>query len=112
MSPYASSFFHYSFASMKVPPKRKGNWRACRSGRWRAGRLNESPSQKEGKSARVFDLDSSIYASMKVPPKRKGNRGLGNDADSVKVSLNESPSQKEGKLLSYPRFCGAIETPQ
>ena len=35
--------------SMKVPPKRKGNWRlaltACRT----SSSLNESPSEKEGK---------------------------------------------------------------
>ena len=36
--------------------------------------LNESPSEKEGKSpaAEPFKI-GTIFASMKVPPKRKGN---------------------------------------
>ena len=35
--------------------------------------LNESPSEKEGKSARCGSLACNINPSMKVPPKRKGN---------------------------------------
>ena len=35
--------------------------------------LNESPSEKEGKSVRRHDQDRQEDASMKVPPKRKGN---------------------------------------
>ena len=36
--------------------------------------LNESPSQKEGKSVSgVRLLTHHVKASMKVPPKRKGN---------------------------------------
>ena len=60
-------------ASMKVPPKRKGNLIAKCEKIAAAIRLNESPSQKEGKS---LTLRSASYASW---------------------SLNESPSQKEGK---------------
>ena len=82
---------------MKVPPKRKGNpWEITHTEG--VQRLNESPSEKEGKLSRngvfsggVFGLNespsekegkffSTIYeviiitiASMKVPPKRKGN---------------------------------------
>ena len=57
--------------SMKVPPKRKGNPGSPR--RRRLGHsLNESPSEKEGKSWRVA-LSLGISA------------------------LNESPSEKEGK---------------
>ena len=37
-------------ASMKVPPKRKGNTRCRPSARCRRRCLNESPSEKEGKS--------------------------------------------------------------
>ena len=62
--------------SMKVPPKRKGNWRlaltACRT----SSSLNESPSEKEGKLC---------MTTSKAP---------------VMVSLNESPSEKEGKFGS------------
>ena len=81
---------------MKVPPKRKGNGRRTFSSA-RPSSLNESPSEKEGKSS-VFpwwlglsrSLNESpsekegkslcsrvcrylIGPSMKVPPKRKGN---------------------------------------
>ena len=35
--------------------------------------LNESPSQKEGKSHEVPETPGNTDASMKVPPKRKGN---------------------------------------
>ena len=60
-------------ASMKVPPKRKGN--------------EGLPHSKV--------LDS--FASMKVPPKRKGNVDIVGIEYPLLISLNESPSQKEGK---------------
>ena len=88
----------------------------------RRARLNESPSQKEGKLLKTSELSgASLFASMKVPPKRKGNETPGacwvwTGAASMKVppkrkgnrtnfantialrlGLNESPSQKEGK---------------
>ena len=60
-------------ASMKVPPKRKGNPETgCRQG-YEVESLNESPSQKEGKWKVPACRESWIAASMKVPPKRKGN---------------------------------------
>ena len=68
----------------------------------RSLRLNESPSQKEGKSdGNKASLTAVGYASMKVPPKRKGNlvRRLPSWQGLV-GRLNESPSQKEGKLSS------------
>ena len=62
---------------MKVPPKRKGNFR---------GGLGEM---------------TTPVPSMKVPPKRKGNRGaVRHTLDVYYVALNESPSEKEGKSLS------------
>ena len=40
----------------------------------RACSLNESPSEKEGKSCSLAGFaDGAVAASMKVPPKRKGN---------------------------------------
>ena len=45
-------------ASMKVPPKRKGNRNGCLCSAERTERLNESPSQKEGKSNQVESLNS------------------------------------------------------
>ena len=35
--------------------------------------LNESPSEKEGKSPPLMLRADGVGASMKVPPKRKGN---------------------------------------
>ena len=81
---------------MKVPPKRKGNdgvgdrvgdvvqrlneSPSEKEGKSRASissraldRLNESPSEKEGKSALQGRKKKARIASMKVPPKRKGN---------------------------------------
>ena len=37
--------------------------------------LNESPSEKEGKSAGPEEVGAGCGPSMKVPPKRKGNYG-------------------------------------
>ena len=82
--------------------------------------LNESPSEKEGKSSTYSPPQTRRRPSMKVPPKRKGNplvsvllgvflgpsmkvppKRKGNDeatAEPVAVTpLNESPSEKEGK---------------
>ena len=61
-------------ASMKVPPKRKGNPIMSPAAASGPACLNESPSEKEGKC--VFEPGegrSLRVASMKVPPKRKGN---------------------------------------
>ena len=66
-------------ASMKVPPKRKGNFRVG------------------------LEVKQAFQASMKVPPKRKGNQDVNLESSKVLVSrLNESPSEKEGKC-SQPR---------
>ena len=84
---------------MKVPPKRKGNYRTMRKCPG-TRRLNESPSEKEGKSSGNTEHTQRLTASMKVPPKRKGNHanaGRGQD----NVGLNESPSEKEGKFGQY-----------
>ena len=35
--------------------------------------LNESPSEKEGKSFAKEEAEAVLMPSMKVPPKRKGN---------------------------------------
>ena len=59
-------------ASMKVPPKRKGNAQQNLTG------------------------DDIRWASMKVPPKRKGNSRTMPRILRL-ASLNESPSEKEGK---------------
>ena len=77
----------WSFPSMKVPPKRKGNPNGLAA--WIADiSLNESPSEKEGKcSPRVGTLCDV-------------------------VSLNESPSEKEGKCGSVVRHIHQPRNPQ
>ena len=102
-------------ASMKVPPKRKGNFRGEFRGVLRIVRLNESPSEKEGKFECVVLDGEADGASMKVPPKRKGNilAVIANAANTR--SLNESPSEKEGKSLDEGvrqiGFSGLNESP-
>ena len=59
-------------ASMKAPPKRKGNVTTAPMAR-QDGSLNESPSEKEGKYPSSPRGGRLFGASMKAPPKRKGN---------------------------------------
>ena len=72
----AASFVEMGRPSMKVPPKRKGNssWHGQKL--LRTASLNESPSEKEGKSQRSPLTATVCRPSMKVPPKRKGNPNL------------------------------------
>ena len=60
-------------ASMKALPKRKGNFPRILLGVSFHIRLNESPSEKEGKSVRPSASACPPFASMKALPKRKGN---------------------------------------
>ena len=63
--------------SMKVPPKRKGNFVRPGSEVFSVVALNESPSEKEGKCPNHLGNHDIRGPSMKVPPKRKGNvKGL------------------------------------
>ena len=60
-------------------------------------RLNESPSEKEGKSSGNTEHTQRLTASMKVPPKRKGNlANIAAHSQAVDASM-KSPSEKEGK---------------
>ena len=87
-----------------------------------ADRLNESPSEKEGKCGpRRLDgpiisasmkalpkrkgnvstrtgMPRRVQASMKALPKRKGNKITPGSRRQIVFSLNESPSEKEGKF--------------
>ena len=63
--------------------------------------LNESPSQKEGKSGAVTDVRVTNVGLNESPSKKEGKchresctRGSGR--------LNESPSEKEGKSAAAP----------
>ena len=86
-------------ASMKALPRRKGNALAQGLITQTPRRLNESPSQKEGKYFCFHRHAHSVDASMKAPPKRKGNLRWLVRACSANLTLNESPSEKEGKCL-------------
>ena len=122
-------------ASMKVPPKRKGNFHRVRDKAGCKKGLNESPSEKEGKSLPPSIPLSYPRASMKVPPKRKGNsRNPDQAQESEKASmkvppkrkgntdqfglnpslkcLNESPSEKEGKCSKRRSIWTSTRTPQ
>ena len=86
---------------MKVPPKRKGNHEDS-LGFYYGECLNESPSEKEGKSTtKRPGSPISRPASMKVPPKRKGNLRHVISPTFLSSSLNESPSEKEGKSFRW-----------
>ena len=69
-----TSSVHVHEASMKVPPKRKGNPITPYRVEFSARSLNESPSEKEGKwRHRTPKRCRHEPASMKALPKRKGN---------------------------------------
>ena len=84
-------------ASMKVPPKRKGNLRA-RSLLMPPECLNESPSEKEGKCHPRPDPYPRAFRGLNESPSEKEGK-LGAVARVVVdfTGLNESPSEKEGK---------------
>ena len=85
-------------ASMKVPPKRKGNWFASLC----AGTtlcLNESPSEKEGKSVvQCPGVGIRFLRLNESPSEKEGKFAILQLPRLTKHSLNESPSEKEGKL--------------
>ena len=84
-------------ASMKVPPKRKGNPRVRRQPPSYPSGLNESPSEKEGKSARLFTRGESGLSLNESPSEKEGKFGAPKRQVGGAESLNESPSEKEGK---------------
>ena len=82
----------YLEASMKVPPKRKGNLQGMPSRGSFCPRLNESPSkgwERCGHCLRGREGD----ASMKAPTKSRGNRKRASFSPSVSHPLIETPSK-------------------
>ena len=64
--------------------------------------LNESPSEKEGKFPSLLLSTSPLGASMKVPPKRKGNtRTVRSPGMLAKASMKVPPKRKGN---SYPKI--------
>ncbi len=68
----AGPLFLYLEASMKAPLKRKGNPPATSASHAAHRSLNESPSEKEGKSVAALQFFKGEAASMKAPPKKEG----------------------------------------
>ena len=82
--------------SMKVPPKRKGN-PGGPPGRLEGRALNESPSEKEGKSV-SFSIKTLLHISLNESPSEKEGKCYSRPASLGQYRpLNESPSEKEGK---------------
>ena len=87
------------FASMKVPPKRKGNVQLYYGAR-KLSRLNESPSEKEGKSRASLSRVLISPCLNESPSEKEGKCLLNLLMNALSRRLNESPSEKEGKLPS------------
>ena len=87
-------------ASMKVPPKRKGNRYLPRvQARIMAG-LNESPSEKEGKCGHQHGCLLPPVASMKVPPKRKGNESSVTGKKLITLASMKVPPKRKGNCAA------------
>ena len=101
--PRMSSFLTPLNPSMKVPPKRKGNAGGANC-RTFTHTLNESPSEKEGKSQLVANkfVGNVQHPSMKVPPKRKGNSRRQLFASDVRRPSMKVPPKRKGN--SYPKI--------
>ena len=84
---------------MKVPPKRKGN-QQHHDHPQHPRRLNESPSQKEGKSECERGSTYMLAGLNESPSQKEGKSTPLYPALTSWTRLNESPSQKEGKYLS------------
>ena len=83
---------------MKVPPKRKGNGVIASAILAFFSRLNESPSEKEGKFLEWGVWGEGKRKSLNESPSEK--EGKYDSADRIRHAterLNESPSEKEGK---------------
>ena len=93
-------------ASMKVPPKRKGNLSRfpLRVGLVFLASMKVPPKRK-GNTLTANRRKTRPSASMKVPPKRKGNEEKRASWEKL-MCLNESPSEKEGKyhLFAHSRL--------
>ena len=94
-------------ASMKVPPKRKGNTAPPQTKKPRP-RLNESPSEKEGKYRKVLHARPFYSASMKVPPKRKGNPNFSGFRFEEEQASMKVPPKRKGNFVTRRCKAGVI----
>ena len=86
------------YASMKAPPRRKGNEPRVERLTLDNGCLNESPSKKEGKSLVPFEHLGQQQGLNESPSKKEGKCCRETVRPSRAICLNESPSKKEGKF--------------
>ena len=100
-------------ASMKVPPKRKGNSTFLSVIINQSVRLNESPSEKEGKCLHlVLMKPHSEGASMKVPPKRKGNGVTSHLDAAVRAASMKVPPKRKGNSTTTRATAPTHKEPQ
>ena len=83
---------------MKALPKRKGNLWLVLVPRVSVNRLNESPSEKEGKSNTVQFTTAISFSLNESPSEKEGKFPATAFVLPYIYSLNESPSEKEGKF--------------
>ena len=98
---------------MKALPKRKGNFppEFLQELQGSSGRLNESPSEKEGKSPQPF-LPLANSSALNESPSEKEGKSREQTQALVVNSLNESPSEKEGKSGDTPNSTESLASPQ
>ena len=89
--------------SMKAPPKRKGNRAEGPRSRHLRCHLNESPSEKEGKSCLMCQKTCLTDTSMKAPPKRKGNSAIRATRAAKCQTSMKAPPKRKGNLCSLCR---------
>ena len=82
---------------MKVPPKRKGNPQKKLTIIVKTLTLNESPSEKEGKSGAGADGEA-FFTLNESPSEKEGKLSSQHQSCPAGSALNESPSEKEGKF--------------
>ena len=98
---------------MKAPPKRKGNPREYRCQGAARRRLNESPSKKGREMRMVWASTSASAQGLNESPSEKEGKSWWVSSLSVwAVYLNESPSEKEGKFQNLERKRREYGAPQ
>ena len=60
--------------------------------------LNESPSEKEGKSSISHQVQVEPTALNESPSEKEGKYSISAAPICPRIALNESPSEKEGKF--------------
>ena len=86
---------------MKVPPKRKGNFPSPGCAAGLLDSLNESPSEKEGKSRATWFHSAPGRTLNESPSEKEGKSRATWFHSAPGRTLNESPSEKEGKCKAY-----------